>query len=67
MAFFKIIVPNYNNGEWLRKSLSSIVSQNFTDYEVVLIDDCSTDNSVDIMNEYKEKYGFHIICPDHKV
>ena len=51
MAFFKIIVPNYNNGEWLRKSLSSIVSQNFTDYEVVLIDDCSTDNSVDIMKE----------------
>lgn len=55
-TFFKIIIPNYNNSEWLEKCFNSIFSQTFQDFYVIVIDDVSTDNSVEIIKKYKEKY-----------
>lgn len=49
--FFTIIVPNYNNSLYLEKSLKSILKQNFDNYELIIIDDVSTDNSVEIINK----------------
>lgn len=60
---FRIIIPNYNNEEWLDKCLSSIMDQTFKDYEVIVIDDCSTDNSLEIIRKYPVK----LIVADHKV
>ena len=57
MVFFKIIVPSYNNAQWLDKCLGSILDQTFKDYEVVVVDDMSTDNSIDIIR----KYPFHLV------
>ena len=37
--FFSIIIPNYNNSEWLPKSISSVFQQTFTNYELIIIDD----------------------------
>ena len=51
-----IIIPIYNAEKYLRRCLDSIVSQSFKDYEVLLIDDGSTDNSGKICNEYTYKY-----------
>lgn len=45
MSFFRIIMPNYNNAEWLDKSIGSVSSQTFTDYHLIFIDDCSVDDS----------------------
>ena len=53
--FFSVIMPNYNNGEWIAKSLNSIFQQTFTDYEVIVIDDCSTDNSVEQIKNFNVK------------
>ena len=61
-VFFKIIVPNYNNEQWLDKCLSSILRQSFKDYKVVVIDDMSTDSSVDII----KKYPFELVELDKK-
>ena len=47
-VFFRIIVPNYNNAEWLEECIGSIKSQIFTDYEAIFVDDRSTDNSVEV-------------------
>ena len=60
---FKIIIPNFNNEEWLDKCLSSIMNQTYKDYEVIVIDDCSTDNSLEIIRKYPVK----LIVMDHKV
>ena len=38
-------MPNYNNGEWLEKSIGSVLNQTFTDYDFVFVDDISTDGS----------------------
>ena len=50
-----IIVPVYNVGSFLPKCIDSIISQTFTDFELILIDDGSTDNSVEICDAAREK------------
>lgn len=50
-----VIIPVYNAEEYLRECLDSILVQNFTNFEVLLINDGSTDTSGDICNEYAAK------------
>ena len=52
-----IIVPVYNmaSGGKLNYCLDSLVNQTLTDYEILAVDDCSTDESYSIMKEYQEK------------
>lgn len=51
-----VIVPNYNHSAYLRERLESVYNQTYPNFEVILLDDCSTDNSRDILMEYAEKY-----------
>lgn len=51
-----IIIPVYNAEKYLHKCLESIVNQSFKDYEVLLVNDGSTDNSQKIIDEYANKY-----------
>lgn len=50
-----IIVPNFNYAHTIDKCLSSIAEQTYKNYEVIFIDDVSTDNSVEIAESYKDK------------
>lgn len=52
MPKVSVIVPSYNHAEFLRERLTSIFEQTYQDFEVILLDDNSTDNSVDILKEY---------------
>lgn len=54
MFKLSIIVPIYNGEEYLRRCIDSILSQKYTDFELILIDDGSTDNSLSICKEYAE-------------
>lgn len=54
--FFRIIIPNYNNGAFLRQCIDSVLNQSFKDFEIILVDDVSTDNSREIIKEYEERY-----------
>lgn len=47
-----VIIPVYNVNRYLRRCIDSIIAQSFTDWEVILIDDGSTDGSDDICDEY---------------
>ena len=51
-----IIVPVYNVEAYLDKCLDSLVNQTMKDYEIIIVNDGSTDNSEDIIFKYKEKY-----------
>lgn len=57
MVKFSIIVPVYNTEEYLEKCIDSIIKQTYEDYEIILVNDGSTDNSKKIINEYKNKYS----------
>ena len=52
-----IIVPNYNHALYLRERLDTIYNQTYPNFEVILLDDCSTDDSRDILEEYAERYS----------
>ena len=52
---FSIIVPVYNTEKYVKRCLDSIKSQTFKDYEVIIINDGSTDNSSDIISKYPYK------------
>ena len=53
-----IVVPVYNmsEGNKLRYCLDSLVNQTISDYEIIAVDDASTDNSLEILKEYESKY-----------
>lgn len=51
-----IIVPVYNTEDYLTSCLESLVNQSLEEIEIILINDCSTDGSINILNEYKNKY-----------
>ena len=50
MPFFSVIIPLYNKENYVENTLKSILNQTFTDYEVLIINDCSTDASVTKVN-----------------
>ena len=52
MCKISIIIPNYNHAAFLDKRLESIFNQTFQDFEIILLDDCSTDDSVKILSQY---------------
>ncbi len=54
---FVIIVPSYNNSEWVDKNLNSIFSQAYTNYRVIYIDDCSSDNTYELVKNYVEQHN----------
>lgn len=51
-----VIVPNYNHAMYLRRRLESIYHQTYTNIEVLLLDDCSTDESRDVLTEFANHY-----------
>lgn len=55
MPTLSIIIPVYNTERYLRECIESILTQSFTDFELILIDDGSTDRSGEICEEYKKK------------
>ena len=55
MPQISVIVPVYNTEKYLHRCIDSILAQTFTDFELLLIDDGSTDNSGTICDEYATK------------
>lgn len=55
---FSIIVPCFNCEDSIRRCLNSILSQSFSDFEIIAIDDGSTDGTSSILDEYDSKYEF---------
>lgn len=55
MPKVSIVLPTYNGQDYIRESIDSIISQTFTDWELIIVNDCSNDNTPDIINEYVKK------------
>ena len=55
MTQISVLVPVYNTSKYLKECLDSIIQQTFKDIEIICVDDCSTDNSQEILQEYAKK------------
>ena len=52
--FFSVVVTVYNKGQFVEKTIESILNQSFKDFELLIVDDGSTDNSLDVINRIKD-------------
>lgn len=55
MPLVTLIIINYNNAHFLGKCLDSVVNQSLQDMEIIIVDDCSTDESMEIIGEYAKR------------
>lgn len=67
MTKVSIISISYNNAEGLRRTIESVVEQDFQDYEYIVIDGGSTDSSKDIIKSYGDKISYWVSEPDRGV
>lgn len=49
-----VIIPNYNHAQYLDKRLQSVLGQTYTNFEVIILDDKSTDNSLEVIAKYQD-------------
>lgn len=52
-----VIMPCYNGAAFISCAIDSVLNQTYQDFELIIVDDCSTDNSVEIINKYSKKDG----------
>ena len=52
MKKVSVLMPNYNNGPYIKEALDSLFNQTYTDFIIYFVDDCSTDNSISIASMY---------------
>ena len=66
MSFFRVIIPNNNSEPWIRYGLKTIFDQTCKDWQLVIVDDASVDNSPSIIQEYVDKYPITFIRLEEK-
>ena len=54
MPLVSVIIPNYNHSNFLDRRIQSVLNQSFCDFELILLDDCSSDSSVEIIDKYRK-------------
>jgi len=53
-VYISIIITNFNKEKYIVKSIESIINQNYINYEIIIFDDCSTDNSINLIKKFKK-------------
>jgi len=59
MPFFSVVVPTYNRSEMARDAVHSVLNQDFSDFELIVVDDGSSDNTADVMTSFSNKLRYH--------
>ncbi len=62
-----VIIPMYNSAKFIPQTLESLLYQTMTDFEVVVVDDCSTDNSVEVVESFAERFNVGGGCRLHVI
>lgn len=58
---FSILIANYNNGQYLQEAIDSVLAQTYKNWELVIVDDKSSDDSIKIYTKYKGDKRFNIV------
>lgn len=56
------LVPSYNHGKYIRERIESVINQTYSNIELIVIDDCSDDDSDKIIKELQRTHGFQYLC-----
>ncbi len=52
-----VIIPSFNHAQYLPQRIESVLNQSFTSFELIILDDCSTDNSQEVINQYVANFS----------
>ena len=61
MPKVSVIIPNYNHAPFLKQRIQSVLDQTFQDFEIIYLDDASTDNSAEVVEPFVQHYGIQTI------
>lgn len=50
---FSILIANYNNGKYIKEAIDSVYTQDYSNWEIIIVDDASTDNSKEVYSEFE--------------
>ena len=68
MVGVSIIIPTYNVEKYIVECLESLLTQTYVDYEIICIDDCSTDNTYNILKKFsKNNFKLKVVCNDKNI
>ena len=63
LPLVSVIMPTYNCAAYIGTSIESVISQTVTDWEIQIVDDCSTDDTQSVLQPYLKKYpNIHYYC-----
>ena len=58
---FSLLMANYNNSNYIEEAINSVISQTYSNWELIIVDDCSTDNSLQIIAPYSKRDNIKLI------
>ena len=64
MPAFSVVIVNYNHGQYLEQAIRSVMDQSFQDFELIIVDGASTDNSLEIIRKYADQLTWWVSEPD---
>lgn len=56
-----VIITSYNSEKFIKRSVNSVINQSYQNIEIIIVDDCSTDKTIEILQQLNKKYFFKII------
>lgn len=65
MSYFSVIIPSYNLEQCISRSIFSVLEQTFTDFELIIVDDGSTDDTVNVIRKINDS-RLSLICNPHR-
>src|SRR5713226_4493070 len=66
MPQISIVIPTYNGSRFIQSALTTVLSQTFSDWELIVVDDGSADGTPDLINEYASEPRITILRLDHQ-
>lgn len=62
-----VVMTAYNREDYIREAIDSVLAQSFADFELIVVDDCSTDRTRDVVQGYLHDLRVRLICNDHNL
>lgn len=60
-----VLIPAYNRGEYVAEAIQSVLDQTYTDFEVVVVDDGSIDNTAEVVKQFSDR-RVHLVCQENR-
>jgi len=64
---FSILMANYNNANYIEEAIRSVILQTYPLWELIIVDDCSSDNSIDIIKPFLKDKRIKLICNERNI